>query len=173
MSVLWTCCNESMASGMCRTKFYARAFLRTPYRAHQRYFQLCELAKRVAHRRLHRQCRCVVAKDPHSSQRFPNASLHNATSLSLNSTIYINNNIIRTYVRIQCLVESRVQKNCNQVFKNSKHELILSQPQRSQLHSHYLVYILENTTFRMVESAIGARRIRSILKKKWHVLARW
>ena len=91
MSVLWTCWDESMAPVMCRTKFYARAFLLTPYRAHQRYFQLCELAKRVAHDRLHRQCRGVVAKDPHSSQRFPNASLNNATSLSLNSTIRITN----------------------------------------------------------------------------------
>ena len=48
-----------MALGMCRTKFYARAFLLKSYRAHQRYFQLCELAKRVAHRRLHQHCRGV------------------------------------------------------------------------------------------------------------------
>ena len=32
--MLWTCWNESMALGMCRTKFYARAFLLTSYRAH-------------------------------------------------------------------------------------------------------------------------------------------
>ena len=45
---------------MCRTKFYARAFLLTSYRAHQRYFELCKLAKRVASNdRLHQHCRDV------------------------------------------------------------------------------------------------------------------
>ena len=41
-----------MATVMCRTKFYARAFLPTSYRV-QRYFELCKLAKRVANDRLH------------------------------------------------------------------------------------------------------------------------
>ena len=48
-----------MATVMCRTKFYARAFLLTSYRAHQWYFELCKLAKRVANDRLHQHCRDV------------------------------------------------------------------------------------------------------------------
>ena len=35
--MLWACWNESMALGMYRTKFYARAFLLKSYRAYQRY----------------------------------------------------------------------------------------------------------------------------------------
>ena len=49
-----------MATVMCRTKFYARAFLLTSYRAHQWYFELYKLAKRVAtNDRLHQHCRDV------------------------------------------------------------------------------------------------------------------
>ena len=48
-----------MSTVMCRTKFYARAFLLTSYRAHQWYFELCKLAKRVANDRLHQHCRDV------------------------------------------------------------------------------------------------------------------
>ena len=48
-----------MATVMCRTKFDTRAFLLTSYRAHQWYFELCKLAKRVANDRLHQHCRDV------------------------------------------------------------------------------------------------------------------
>ena len=48
-----------MATVMCRTKFCTRAFLLTSYRAHQWYSELCKLAKRVAHDRLHQHCRDV------------------------------------------------------------------------------------------------------------------
>jgi len=46
-----------MSTVMCRTKFYARAFLLTSYRAHQRRFDICVALKRVAQGRLHQHCR--------------------------------------------------------------------------------------------------------------------
>ena len=46
--MLWTWRNESMALGMCRTKFYARDFLLKSYRARQRHFDLCLTLKQVA-----------------------------------------------------------------------------------------------------------------------------
>ena len=54
VSMLWTCWNESMALGMCRTKFYASGLFLKSYRAHQRRFDICVALKRVAHGRLHR-----------------------------------------------------------------------------------------------------------------------
>ena len=65
---------------MCRTKFYARAFLLTSYRAHQRSFELCKLAKRVANDRLHQHCRDVSKQYRTTRSGLQSASLQSVLS---------------------------------------------------------------------------------------------
>ena len=69
-----------MATVMCRTKFYARAFLLTSYRAHQWYFELCKLAKRVANDRLHQHCRDVSKHYRTTRSGLQSASLQSVLS---------------------------------------------------------------------------------------------